>query len=152
MKNVSSIICLLILSFFLASCTNKGNGQIACTAQYVLPSLNFQVINETDLTMPVYTATDIKIYLKTDINKTDTISPALKSASDQRYFSFDLRRVKQIDTCYIRVANLKTDTLVYAVSNTSAPCPRPYISKITINRSAPLPIAPNTMVQLKVTY
>ncbi|SDE94289.1 hypothetical protein SAMN05216464_11117 [Mucilaginibacter pineti] len=147
MKRASLVIIASL--FALASCTNKKDSQIACTAQYVYPSLNFQIVNETDYTMPVYTTTDIYIYLKNDANRTDTISPVLRSASGQKYFSFSVKRAKGTDTCYIQIKNYKLDTLVYTISNTFAPCPQPYISKITINKAPILTISQNAIVQIK---
>jgi hypothetical protein len=149
MKSASPSIVILASLLALSSCTNKNNGQIACTAQYVFPSLNFQIVNETDYTMLVYTTTDINIYLKNDANKTDAINPIIKSASNQKFFSFSLKRAKAIDTCYIKIKNYKLDTLIYTISNTLTPCPQPYISKVTINKSLPLTIAPNAIVEIK---
>lgn len=143
------LISMAFLLLVIASCSNKNDGQIACTAQYVLPSLNFDIINKSDFTMPVYITTDINIYLKNGLNKIDTISPVLKSTPGQKYFSLTVRSTKQIDTCYIQIKNLKTDTLIYSITNSNAPCPQPYISSVAINKASPLIIAPDAIIQIK---
>ena len=149
MKRGYIIIGLLLISFAMSSCSKKNEGQVACNAEYVFPSLNFQVINETDFTMPVYTIFDIKIYLKNSLNKTDTLNPVLRSASGQSYFSFNVKRAKEKDTCYIQIKNYIKDTLIYTISNSSAPCAQPYINQVTINKSSMLTIMPNAIVKIK---
>lgn len=158
MKQLFVIIFSVISSLMLlASCTNsdKQDVQIACSAVYIFPKLNFQVVskaNNTDLffaPVPAYDVSAIKVYLKNGYNKIDSLLPVVTVMGTQKYFTFSVMQSRLKDTCFVKIKGLKVDTLIYTLGKTNAPCPQWYINSVAINRGAASALAENGVLQIK---
>ncbi|WP_040300671.1 hypothetical protein [Arcticibacter svalbardensis] len=145
-----SVICI-------SSCSNnKEKESTVCMHIYNPPVLNFQVISQTNnddfffSSPPLYSASsDIKVYFRNDLNKLDSITPPVIINDSKKHFSFSTSSSKASDTCYVKIKNLKVDTLIYAVTIPDEFCPQPYISKIMINKAPSVNTTSTTVIQIK---
>lgn len=140
MKNLLALSCLLCILILIA-CSKDSKQTGACTLAYILPSLNFNIVNQSsgaDLFFsknPVYNPSDLKVYFKNSMNKIDSVTPSVLIRGNKKYFSFTTSRASLSDTCIIKIKTVKADTLTYTIANTDEICPRPYMNSLKINHA-----------------
>lgn len=137
------------------SCS-KVNESINCSTVYIPPTLNFQVINKStnadyffSSSPLLYSVSDLKVFFKNASNRTDSITPPVKNNDTQKYFAFTAPAAKQIDTCFIKIKNFPTDTVIFTVKNTEDSCPQLYIKTVKINKSTAITTTPQMIIQIK---
>jgi hypothetical protein len=86
--------------------------------------------------------------VKNGAGKIDSLLPTVK-VTNQKYFSFPIMRAQAKDTCFIKIKNLKVDTLIYTIGNTNTPCPRPYINAVAIDKGPLTAIKEDAIIQIK---
>jgi hypothetical protein len=124
----------------LSTSCEKDRRMIGCTAQYIAPTLRFQVIDKNDGTdlffaaAPKFSTSDIKVHFKNSQNKLDSLAPQVETVNNNKVFVYAQQRANLNDTCYLKIKGLKTDTLIYSIKLTE-PCSRPVINKVSINGS-----------------
>ena len=133
----SCFLCILIL----IACSKNDKQTGACTLEYILPSLNFNIVNQSsgaDLFFSensLYKPSDLKVHFKNGMNRIDSVTPSVLTRGDKKYFSFKTSRASLSDTCIIKIKNAKADTLTYTIANTDEICPRPYINGLKVNNA-----------------
>ena len=147
---------LLLLICFSCSKKEKTNCLLSPYA-LILPSFNFQMVDKTtgaDLffsAQPVYTLNDIKVVFRNASNKVDSLAPPQKiNEGSGEHFKYIIPGNHAIDTCFIKVKNLKTDTVISSLETIKGECSSSIaVIKIQVNKQAPFKYSNGGMVVIK---
>lgn len=160
MKNLNRYIAGLLLLLTITSCSknkDKSRGCPPVPLALILQAVKFQVVDKAsgqDLffsSNPRYAFTDIKIVFRNSSNKLDSISPPLKQELPVgSHFVYPIPYTRTLDTCYIKIKNLKTDTLISTIATTKTECATAYsLNKVQVNKSAPIAYSNGNIIVIK---
>lgn len=155
-----SIQYCAVLLFLLAciSCTKKEKANcLFVPAALILPGYTFQVVDKTtgaDLffsAQPAYSMNDIKVVFKNASNKADSLAPPQKiNNGSGDHFKYIVPLGRMADTCFIKIKNLKTDTLISTLENIKSECSSSIVvTKVQVNKSAPVAYANTDIVVIR---
>lgn len=158
MKNLYKNCVGLFLLLTFISCSKKEKSNcLLVPAALILPSFNFQVIDKStgaDLFFspsPAHPLNDIKIVFKTREGKLDSISPPLHTNTGTgNHFVYIVPFNKEKDTCYIKIRNLKTDTIVSTIEKIKTECSsNDAVVKVHLNKETPVVNSGKTVIVIK---
>lgn len=146
MKNFIQYCTGLLLLATCISCSKKEK-QNCLLVPYalILPSFDFKLVDKatgTDLffsAQPTYSLNDIKIVFKNSNNKVDSLAPPQKIDNGSgEHFRYIIPGNHATDTCFIKIKNLKTDTVISMVETIKGECSSSVaIIRIQVNKEAP---------------
>jgi hypothetical protein len=146
----------LFASLILAISCSKDKSDKNCSPSINYPSVKFRVVSATDgtdlffSTAPKYLLTDIKIRYKNSTNKVDSVAPATATLGSTKYFLYKLPALRLNDTAYVKVSNLKSDTLYTTLKMTTNACGAAYsIINVKINQQPATTYSDDTIIIIK---
>jgi hypothetical protein len=161
MKNLCRYVAGLLLLLSGVSCSknkNKTNNCQLIPVALILQAIKFRVVDKTsgqDLFFtpnPRYALTDIKIVFRNGSNKLDSISPPQKEElPNGSHFVYPIPYTRTLDTCYIKIKNLKTDTVISIIEATKNECGTTSynLNKVQVNKNAPIAYSYSNVVIIK---
>ena len=160
MKKISQCTACLFLLLFAVSCSKNKNQKKICPpvpVALILQVVRFQVVDKTSgqdfffSPNAPYALTDIKIVFRNSSGKLDSVSPPLKEqVPTGSHFIYPVPYTRTLDTCYIKIKNLKTDTLISTVATTITECSTTYaLNKVQVNKNAPVAYAYGNVIIIK---
>jgi hypothetical protein len=160
MKNLCRYIAGLLLLFSVVSCSKNKAKVVGCPPvplALILQAVKFQVVDKTsgqDLFFSPNAPrpfTDIKIVFRNSSNKLDSISPPLKEELPiGSYFLYPIPYTRTLDTCYIKIKNLKTDTLISTIATTKTECATTYsLNEVQVNKNPPVTYSYSNVIVIK---
>ena len=163
MKNLCRYIAGLLFLLTVVSCSknkekSKGCPPIPLAASLLaIQSIKFQMVDKTsgqDLFFAPkapYALTDIKIVFRNSSNKLDSVAPPMKEEWPTGWhFVYPVIYARTLDTCYIKIKGLKTDTLISTLSVNKGECGTSYaLSKVQVNKNAPFAYSFNSITVIK---
>lgn len=123
----------------------------------IQPAFKFQVVdknNGNDLFFsgsPRYQLSDISIEFRDKLNKINILSPPdhLNSGGND-HFIYTIPQGKLIDTCFLKIKNLKTDTLISTVTSTTTDCGITLsLSRVKVNKNVPVDYSKDITIVIK---
>jgi hypothetical protein len=147
---------LLLLTCIACSKKEKTNCLLAPYA-LILPSFNFQMVDKTtgaDLffsAQPAYTLNDIKVIFKNSNNKVDSLAPPQKiNDGSGDHFKYIIPGNHAMDTCFIKIKSLKTDTIISTLETIKGECSSSIaVINVQVNKQAPFKYSNGGMVIIK---
>jgi hypothetical protein len=126
-------------------------------AALILPSFNFQITDKTtgaDLffsAQPVYTLNDIKVVFRNGNNKIDSLAPPQTiNTSSAQHFKYVVPLGRVVDTCFIKIKNLKTDTVISTLETIKGECSSSIaVTKVQVNKGTPVAYSNAALVIIK---
>lgn len=126
-------------------------------AVLILPGFNFQMVDKTsggDLffsSKPAYSLNDIKVVFKTGMNKIDSIAPPQRTGTGAgQHFVYVIPFNKTADTCYIKIKNLKTDTVISTIAKVKTECStNDVVIKVQVNKNTPVAYSNTDVVVIR---
>lgn len=160
MKNLSRYIACLFLLLTAVSCSKNKDKTKVCPPvplALILQAIKFQVVDKTsgqDLFFSAnapYALTDIKIVFRNSSNKLDSVSPPLKEELPAgSHFVYPIPYTRILDTCYIKIKNLKVDTVISTIATTKTECSTMYsLNKVQVNKNAPIAYSYSNVIVIK---
>jgi len=160
MKNLSRYVAGLLLLLIAVSCSKNKDKNEVCPPMplaLVLQAVKFQVVDKTsgqDLFFsqnPPYALTDIKIVFRNSSNQLDSVSPPLKDQLPTgSHFVYPIPYTRILDTCYIKIKGLKTDTMISTIATTITKCSTMYLlNKVQVNKNAPIAYSYSNVIVIK---
>jgi len=158
MKNFIQYCAGLLLLLTCISCSKKEKQNcLLVPAALILPGFNFQVVDKTsgaDLffgVQPTYTLNDIKVVFKNASNKVDSLAPPQKiNTGSVEYFHYIIPGNHAIDTCFIKIKNLKTDTVISTLETIKGECSSSIsVIRIQVNKDAPFKYSNGSIVSIR---
>src|ERR1700754_668139 len=146
MKNLIQYCAGLMLLLICFSCSKKEKTNcLIAPAALILPSFNFQLVDKNtgaDLffsAQPAYSLNDIKVIFKNANNKVDSLAPPQKiSDGSGEHFQYVIPGNHTSDTCFIKIKNLKTDTVISTLATKRDECSTSIaVIKVQVNNNAP---------------
>ncbi|WP_419699579.1 hypothetical protein [Mucilaginibacter sp. NFX135] len=160
MKKISQCIAGLLLLWIVVSCSKNKNQTKICPpapVALILQVVRFQIVDKTSgqdfffSPNPPYALTDIKIVFRNSAGKLDSVPPPLKEAVPAgSHFVYPVPYTRTLDTCYIKIKNLKTDTMISTVAATKTECSTTYVlNKVQVNNNAPVAYTSGNVILIK---
>jgi len=160
MKNLSRYIAGLMLLLTVVSCSKNKDKTKVCPPvplALILQAIKFQVVDKTsgqDLFFSAkapYALTDIKIVFRNSSNQLDSVSPPLKDQLPTgSNFVYHIPYARTLDTCYIKIKGLKTDTMISTIATTITKCSTRYLlNKVQVNKNAPIAYSYSNVIVIK---
>lgn len=139
MSTIKSVLALSLSATVLISCAKKSDIITGCTLVIRPVHLNFNVVESStgqDLffsATPILGLKEVYFFKTKDVNRKDTIRPAIEGTGTGRTFKLQLDNTKLQDTLIMKVGNRPEDKLVSKFKNSEEVCPNPIIDKILVN-------------------
>jgi hypothetical protein len=160
MKNLCRLIAGLLLLLTITSCSKNKAKIVGCSPvplALILQAVKFQVVDKTsgqDLFFSPnasHPLTDIKIVFRNSSNKLDSVSPPLKEELPTgSHFIYTIPYTRTLDTCYIKIKDLKTDTLISTIAVTKTECSTSYaLNKVQVNKNPSVAYSYSNVILIK---
>ncbi|MEN0056890.1 MAG: hypothetical protein AAGC65_24640 [Mucilaginibacter sp.] len=157
MKNFIQCCAGLLLMLTCISCSKKEKATcLLAPYALILPSFDFKVVDKTTGTdlffsaQPTYTLSDIKVVFKNTSNKVDSLAPPMKiNDGAGNRFHYIIPGNRTTDTCFIKIKNLKTDTVISTIGSIKGECAPIVTIKIQVNQEAPMKYSNGDVITIR---
>lgn len=157
MKNLNQYIAGFFILLTCVSCSKNKEKTGCLPVALIQPAFKFQVVDKNsgnDLFFsanPQYQLSDISIEFRDRENKLNILSPPEhQNLGSGDNFIYTISRGKLVDTCFVKIKNLKTDTLISTITSTTTDCGVSLsLSRVKVNKNVPVDYSKDITIVIK---